>query len=300
MNPATETPADLLARCGRSFHLAARFLPVAARDRAVRLYAFCRLLDDLADDGITTSTEGDPAQLLTALADTLATSPLPVAALYRSVGLRHDAAAQALIRALAADTHAVHLQTEAELLRYGYGVAGTVGLMMAEIMGADAADAQAHAIDLGIAMQLVNISRDVCEDAHRGRIYLPAAWLPAKTSAADLVRDPAAAWPAVLQALELAEAYFESGFRGLRYLPASCRRAIWIAGRVYREIGQELRRRGPTGLASRTVVPRWRKAWITTGCLLRRESQCAWYGRELHRAELHLALQGCWGAHQTA
>ena len=296
MKTSIEKPAEILARCGRSFHLASRFLPAEARDRSARLYAFCRLLDDLADDGLATAGETDPAEELSVLARTLATSPLPVAGLYRSLGLRQEAPAQALVRTLAEDTCHVQLRTETELLRYSYGVAGTVGIMMAEILGADSVDAAPHAIDLGMAMQLVNISRDVREDAQRDRVYLPTEWLSASTEATQLARDPSLAWPAVLRALDRAEEYFESGFHGLRHLPPSCRRGIWMAGRVYREIGQTLRRRGPQGLATRAVVPFWRKFSVAASCLLRPASRCVWQGKVRHRAELHHALQGCWGA----
>ena len=127
----------------------------------------------------------------------------------------------ALVDGLLMDQHPVRVDDEAGLVRYCYHVAGTVGLMMCHILDARSSDAYAFAIDLGIAMQLTNISRDVLEDARMGRRYLPAAWVgditPDEIVAAaaghnDRVR--AQVTTGVARALNLAEQYYASGIRG--------------------------------------------------------------------------------------
>ena len=224
---------QVLARHGRSFHLAARFLPAQKRDRATCLYAFCRELDDLADGSENQATA--KAELLT-LRSALPTADRPACRIYRSLGLNDDRPVDALLAALANDTGPRSIQTKDELVRYAHGVAGTVGLMMTEILGATDPAAGPHALDLGIAMQLINIARDVRDDSRLARIYLPQEWLPHGITAESLASDPVSAWPAVRQSIQLAEEYFISGFIGLHYLPNESRRGIWLAGRVYREI----------------------------------------------------------------
>jgi phytoene synthase len=284
----------ILARHGRSFHLAARFLPAQKRDPATCLYAFCRELDDLADD--SESPDAATAELLT-LRGTLHKSDRPACRIYRSLGLIDDRPADALLAALAKDTGPRRIQTKDELVRYAHGVAGTVGLMMAEILGATSPAASPHALDLGIAMQLINIARDVREDARLSRIYLPQEWLPPGATAETLANDPLPAWPAVLKSIRLAEEYFVSGFIGLRYLPKESRRGIWLAGRVYREIGREMLRRGPTGVLSRTVVPKWRRFVLALLCLWSPFTPFRKARRTGHEARLHLSLGGLCGSH---
>ncbi len=296
MSDANTTPEDLLARHGRSFHLAGRFLSLETRARATRLYAFCRVLDDLADEAESAS---GASKSLQELVGHLVTSAEPVAQLYRSLGLRDNEPADTLLRTLATDTGPCRFQNADELLRYAHGVAGTVGLMMSEVLGADSPEARPHALDLGVGMQLVNIARDVREDAERDRVYLPAEWLPAGADASALATRPEIAWLAAQRAIEEAEKYFSSGFRGIRHLPQKNQRGIWIAGRVYREIGQEILQGGAAGLRKRAVVPGWRKFLLTIGCLIT-PSALTPFGRDgemNHNADLHRPLTGLCGIH---
>ncbi|MEC8353381.1 MAG: squalene/phytoene synthase family protein, partial [Candidatus Thermoplasmatota archaeon] len=172
------TPDESLALNGESFHWAKRFLGKKMGLEAAKLYAFCRLLDDMADgdieDGperlvkiraalIDGNTNGDPA--LKSFAPLMEDQEFPLPVLIALIdGLLDDQRKEVII----AD--------EAELLRYAYRVAGTVGLLMCHVLDCHDPDAKAHAIDLGIAMQLTNIARDVLEDAEMGRRYLPTTW----------------------------------------------------------------------------------------------------------------------------
>lgn len=160
------------------------------------------------------------------------------------------------------------------LLRYADGVAGTVGLMMSDLLGArDRARAAPRARDLGVAMQLTNVARDVEEDARRGRIYLPADRLPPGTSPADLLRDGparAAAWDAVLDLLGLAGPYYRSAERGLPFLAARPRLAVLVAARLYEAIGTRIRRGGPGAYwGRRAALPPAAKAALTAAAVAR-------------------------------
>lgn len=285
---STHTPEELLARAGKSFHLAGKFLPSDRRTAATRLYAFCRGLDDLADE------TGDAAQIETvarALENRDTSNPL--AALYLALDNSDPAPGIALARALRDDTGPTLIANEQALLRYCHGVAGTVGLMMALVLGATDPAAAWHAIDLGIALQLTNIARDTREDADHGRRYLPAAWLDLPP--ASIHRSPERVHEAALRCLALADPYYASGLAGLIYLPPESRRGILIAAKVYREIGEELRRQGPNRKADRVIVPSWRKATLVAYAFT---APAPWTKpAPPHDSVLHRHLAGLVGVH---
>ena len=282
------TPAELLARAGKSFHLGGKFLPANRRQAATQLYAFCRGLDDLADE------TGDAAQI-EAVAAALENNDTshPLAALYLTLENPDPAPASALARALRDDTGPTQIPDERALLRYCHGVAGTVGIMMARVLGATDHAAAHHAIDLGIALQLTNIARDTREDADHDRRYLPDTWLDLPP--ASIRRTPERAHNAALRSLALAEQYYASGLAGLVYLPPESRRGILIAAKVYREIGEELRRQGPQRPTDRVVVPAWRKATLVAQTFLQRSPWTT--STPPHNANLHRHLGGLVGIH---
>ena len=150
----------------------------------------------------------------------------------------------ALLEGFAWDVEGRRYETIEEVHAYGARVAGTVGAMMALVMETRGRDALARACELGVAMQLTNIARDVGEDARRGRIYLPLQWL----------REA-----------------------GIGLLPPTCRPGIQAARVLYAEIGHEVARRGCDSVSQRAVVPRGRKAVLllqalATGALAPRPS----------------------------
>jgi len=261
----------VLARCGRSFRLAGRLLPGDTLRNAAALYAFCRLVDDLADE--TTDPVAARAELLglrraVLAGDTTDALAQPFLALQASHGLKAQSAAT-LIDTVMQDLEPVRLADEAALMDYAYGAAGTVGEMMCAILGVRIAQALPHAIDLGMAMQLTNIARDVIEDAGRGRIYLPAAWLPNDVTADNLFSRAESVFPAVRRVLECADSRYRSGARGFAHLPPRVRPAIKAASRLYEEIGLRILRQGPAYMsAGRCVVPSGRKLVLLASCLL--------------------------------
>ena len=285
---STQTAEELLARAGKSFHLAGKFLPPERRRAATQLYAFCRGLDDLADE------TGDAAQI-EAVAKALETRDMshPIAALYLTLENPDPAPAIALARALRDDTGPTQITDEPALLRYCHGVAGTVGLMMARVLGATDSAAAWHAIDLGIALQLTNIARDTREDADHGRRYIPATWLDLAPS--SIRRSPEIVHQATLRCLALAEPYYASGLAGLTYLPPESRRSILIAAKVYREIGEELRRQGPHRAQDRVIVPSKRKALLVVQTFAQRPPWTT--PVPPHNAILHSHLGNLVGTH---
>ena len=120
----------------------------------------------------------------------------------------------------------VRIKTEKELLVYSYRVAGTVGLMMAKIFGIKKRETLQRAIDLGIAMQLTNIARDVVEDEKKNRIYLIK-------NSKDIFED-------IKNTISKADSFYDSSFEGIKDIPISCRFSIVVARRVYRQIGKKI------------------------------------------------------------
>jgi phytoene synthase len=242
----------VLSRHGRSFRLAGRLLGPESFARAAALYATCRTIDDLADEA---PDRAAAAIALRAISDDLAGSG-PVTGLgsrFRSLGVDRQAAGS-LVDTMLSDLGPVRIEDEAGLLRYAHGAAGTVGLMMCDVLGVTDPAARRHAIDLGIAMQLTNIARDVGEDARRDRMYLPRDWLPDRLSPASLDAHTGAAFQAVRRLLALADLYYRSGAHGYPALPGRSALAIPVAARLYRQIGRQVLAAGPGYLVGPRLV----------------------------------------------
>jgi phytoene synthase len=235
----------VLQRHGRTFAFASHVLTREHADRAAVLYAFCRHVDDLADEAVDARAAH---QALQAVRDGLMQqrSDDPTVRAFLHLQARTGLptmAAVALIDGVISDLGVVRVDSERDLVRYAWRVAGTVGVMMCAVLDVRDPRATPFAIDLGIAMQLTNIARDVGADARMGRRYLPASWV------GDVTPEAIAAPPAALQAtlrdgtrrlLQLAESYYRSGESGLGFLPWRARLAIFAAARMYRAIGTQV------------------------------------------------------------
>ena len=277
----SEIAAEDLAACramlndgSRSFYAASLLLPARVRRPATGLYAFCRVADDLID-------RGDPAVALAGLHRRLD-------AIY--AGGPHDfaedraltAVVQAhrvprllldrLLEGFAWDAAGRRYEDLPALQDYAARVAGTVGAVMALLMGARTHAALARACDLGVAMQLTNIARDIGEDARAGRLYVPLSWLrEAGLDAETLVRDPRPS-PAlarvVRRLLSTAACLYARADSGIADLPLACRPGIGAARRLYAAIGDEVLRNGCDSVTVRARVPRSRKLALAARSLV--------------------------------
>ena len=263
----------VLARHGKTFALASKFMGDDTAARAAKLYAFCRHLDDLVDERVSVQAARDALdrtrnQLVTGHgSDPVVDDFLCLA----RDALMDPTLGVILVDGLESDLGHVAIESPEELIRYAYRVAGVVGLMMCAVMNVRDNRALPFAIDLGIAMQFTNIARDIREDAAMGRRYIPGEWIQ-NLGACDLVVPTEATQAPVRRALEqllnLADRYYSSAARGLHYIPTRSRLAIRIAGSVYREIGQLIRERDFSVSETRTVVGPARKAVVSARALL--------------------------------
>jgi phytoene synthase len=275
--PHISKPADRAAcremiRGGsRSFYTASLLLPDDVREAAYALYGFCRLSDDAVD---VEGGELDAVDRLRARLDAIYAGAPAAEPVDRALT---DAAQQfgvprilmeALLEGLEWDAEGRVYETLSDVYAYGARVAGSVGAMMAALMGARTPELVARACDLGVAMQLTNIARDVGEDARIGRLYLPRAWLreagidPEAFIAAP-VFSPALAG-VIARLLDHADELYRRADLGIARLDPAFRPAIFAARHLYAEIGELLSRRGLDSVSRRTSVSAGRKIWLLT------------------------------------
>ncbi len=222
---------NYLATFAKSFNWAGFFLPKDTYEECSKLYAFCRILDDVADSGqdleIKKKKFNEIKDIIklyeirfTDNQDMLVVNDMIVLSKNKNIKkiILND-----LIEGIESDLKKeVNFITIKELLVYSYRVAGTVGLMMAKILDVKDSRALQGAIDLGIAMQLTNIARDVIEDQKIGRKYIEGDFKN------------------ILATLQLADTFYESSFSSIKKIPFRYRFAILVARRVYRQIGRKI------------------------------------------------------------
>ena len=229
---------NYLALFAKSFNWAGFFLPKDTYEECSKLYAFCRVLDDLADANQDLEIKKERFKELKEIfkeIETLKNNDLQSSTFPKNKVVISDmiiisenkkipdVVIKDLVDGVESDLKdKIQFNTVKELLVYSYRVAGTVGLMMAKILNVSDKRALKGAIDLGIAMQLTNISRDVVEDYKMNREYIKDDFENIKST------------------LKLADMFYESSFSSLKKISIRYRFAIIVARRVYRQIGREI------------------------------------------------------------
>ncbi len=291
-DPAADIEAckRILAVGSKSFAAASLLLPRRMRAPAAAFYAFCRVADDLVD------FSDDPTQAVAELharVDRIyagAPDDDPVDRAFARVVAEHEiprAVVDALIEGFEWDAGEREYESLSDVLGYCARVASAVGVVMTLLMGPRDPRALARACDLGAAMQLTNICRDVAEDAGRGRLYLPAAWLrergvdPAQFVAKldDYAGDPRVA--EVIEALlKVADEHYLRADAGIGLLPPDSRAAIRAARLIYADIGREIRALGCDPTRGRAHTGKLRKLWLLSCALIRSTPRSADARRE--------------------
>lgn len=257
----------ILARGSKSFDFASRALPARLRDPVAAFYAFCRVSDDAVDES------ADPAAALARLGARLdaiyagAPEDDPVDRALAWVARAHAlprAPIDALLEGYRWDVERRTYDELSSTLAYAARVASSVGVAMCALMGARERATLARAVDLGAAMQLTNIARDVGEDARAGRLYLPRRWLLEEgVEPAEFIRDPRFSpglARVVRRLLGEADVLYARAALGIPALPADCRLAIRAAAAVYRDIGRVIRSRDCDSVGARASTGAARKA----------------------------------------
>ena len=252
---------DLMRGGSKSFFAASRVLPKRVRNPAIALYAFCRLMDDIVDEGgedvriiqtlqqrLDLIYEGNPVDVPAdrALAKVVVQYKIPKTLL------------EALLEGFEWDKLGRRYNSIEDLYDYAARVAGTVGAMMALIMGTRQQVPLARACELGLAMQLTNIARDVGEDARNGRLYLPLNWMREEGIDPDAwLQDPIFT-PQIARVvdrvLQTADMLYQRSQSGIAQLPRDCRAAIYGARLVYAQIGRQIEKQDLDSVSQRAIV----------------------------------------------
>ena len=236
------TEKNYLALFAKSFNWAGFFLPKNIYHDCSKLYAFCRVLDDLVDEKIDIELRtkrfskikdvfeesykkaSDDKKLVDQNEYGLIVNNMVTIADSKNI---KKIILDDLIEGVGSDLKSnVYLRSVKDLLIYSYRVAGTVGLMMAKILNVNDTRSLKGAIDLGIAMQLTNIARDVIEDKKMNRQYIKPDFENIEAT------------------LKLADMFYESSFSSIKNIPIKYRFAIIVARRVYRQIGRKIKKKG--------------------------------------------------------
>ncbi len=270
-----------ITRGSHSFAAASRLFPRETRERVWLLYCWCRAADDLTDGqelGHGGGDRPDPlaeqarlVDLTTAALDGDAPVPLPFAALRqlaREVSLPRKWVLDHL-EGFALDARGWRPRTDEDLLRYCYHVAGSVGRLMAVIMGVNVSDSDTldRACDLGMAFQLANIARDIAPDAEVGRVYLPAAWLTEAGLAEDAplqAADRGLLAGMAARLVGMARGYRASARIGAARLPGRARFAVLAADAIYGQIGERVVHRGRAAWDERVRIGTMEKLALLT------------------------------------
>ena len=246
-------------RVARTFALACRLLPREIRDDVYLLYLVFRTLDDLVDTG-----DADAQRRIAAVEAWCAGAAAHSreSRLLADLSTRHDLPRAALAdfcQGMRDDLHAKPIDTEAALDAYCHRVAGTVGVVMACLLGATDPAAPHHAAALGKAMQRTNILRDVDEDLEHGRVYLARETL--QRLCGGRVPPPSRREALLRDQIARADVLYDVGMAGICLLPRG-RRAIGAAGAMYREILRQIERDGYHAVPGRATVSRKRKLLV--------------------------------------
>ena len=216
---------NYLSIYAKSFNWAGFFLPKSKYNNCSTLYDFCRTVDNIADEEENLEIKKKNFKEFKKRFYEKDFSSIKIRNMWQLI---HEFSISTkiiddLFDGIETDLQEkVLLSNEKDLLIYSYRVAGTVGLMMAKILKVKSNLALTSAIDLGIAMQLTNIARDVIEDSGRNRKYIDNNFNKIK------------------ETIKLADTFYNSSFRSIGEIPISCRFAILVARRVYRQIGNEI------------------------------------------------------------
>ena len=266
------TPSEVMKYHGKTFFWASWFLEKEISDRLYAIYAFCRRIDDLVDES---EDEAKLSKNLYEIINAWENNQYHEAFdEFKGISrqyLPREETIKEFLKGQASDINHDQPKNMTDLLVYCYRVAGVVGLMVCDSIGVKDKKLKYFAIDLGIAMQLTNICRDIKEDANRGRIYIPKNMIrgltahkilnPTKIQLKDIndTRD---------NLLKQADLYYESGHHGIKYLPKKTARSLRIAANLYQGIGKKMLRDETVYINGRTYLNKVEKCLISLRTIL--------------------------------
>lgn len=261
----------LMRKHGKTFYWASFFLDKSKMQAIYSIYSFCRKVDDMVDEAKTPDIA--KKRLLIFMEAWKKGKSHPVINLLSDIPKENwpnQKLVKNFLNGQISDIKFSSFKSEKSLIIYCYQVAGTVGLMVCDIFGVKDKKMRYFAIDLGIAMQLVNISRDIYEDSLRNRVYLPES-LIGKYSAKEIANPNKEAARKIDEArkkiIKLANIYFDSASRAIDHLPKGASLAVKLASALYQQIGYQLMNAQYVHNEKRCYVSNFSKLLITLGII---------------------------------
>jgi len=261
----------LMRKHGKTFYWASFFLDKSKMQAIYSIYSFCRKVDDMVDEAKTPDIA--KKRLLIFMEAWKKGKSHPVINLLSDIPKEkwpNQKLVKNFLNGQISDIKFSSFKSEKSLIIYCYKVAGTVGLMVCDIFGVKDKKMRYFAIDLGIAMQLVNISRDIYEDSLRNRVYLPES-LIGKYSAKEIANPDIETAKKIDKArkkiIKLANIYFDSASRAIDHLPKGASLAVKLASALYQRIGYQLMNAQYVHNEKRCYVSNFFKLLITLGII---------------------------------
>jgi phytoene synthase len=270
-----ESSNHILKKNSKTFFIASLFLPKNIKKKVFSVYAFCRLYDDNVDHRLSVNTSELEKKV-------------------RSFGIDEKVIGH-LKEGIDSDMYSNRISSMEDLLNYCYKVAGCVGIMMCDVLNITDTRAKYHAIDLGIAMQITNICRDIKEDFSMNRIYLPKD----KITKSEMVsRESNKLFQTTCELIALSNRYYESALEGIKYIPLNTRFSILFALMMYQQIGFKIRNNEESFIikkANTTKIDKFLVFIKTVFIFIYRYLLCT---PKDHNQSLHSSLQGLPNTHE--
>ncbi len=259
---------SIIKKNSKTFYLASSFLPYDVKKNVLEVYAFCRLYDDSVDLQLHNNLDSLQSKI-------------------KHLNLNEKVIEQLKI-GIDSDRNFKRYNNIHELIQYSYRVAGCVGLIMCDLMSVKNDKHKFHAIDLGIAMQLTNICRDINEDLLNGRIYIPKTMLPED----NISSKNESIIKSLNEILSLSERYYESALCAIKYIPIKSRFSILLALRLYQAIGKKIKKNKNKCLDKKVNTTKFEKFIILVTCIFEFLFMHLFsLGQTQHNHKLHEALK---------
>ncbi len=289
------SPEKVMSKHGKSFYFASQVFTKDMMSKTASLYAFCRYVDDCADELEPDESAEEIRKIELYLNEETQTHE--ISELIENIiafGVSRDLM-KVLVEGMSFDVNQKKVENDDDFFNYCYLVAGVVGQMMCPVIGVKHKPAEKNAIALGIGMQITNICRDVLEDAKNSRIYLPADVLKKNNLILDDLREegetPQSLRDVVKIYLDIADLYYSTSYDGIAYIPVRPRLAIILAGEIYRSIGRKIKRNNYNVLSGRTYLSLAEKIWVSLKVIPKILSPRFWVARPSEH-EFHKVLLG--------
>ena len=283
-------PDQIIKKYGKTFYWASFFLEKKIKSRLFLIYSFCRRIDDLVDSNGNDSNKNIAKSFNKNIKNFFKQEKK----LYPSKEILNQ-----FISGQQSDLSHKQPKSIDDLIIYCYKVAGVVGLMVCDALEVRDKKIRYYAIDLGIAMQLTNICRDIKEDSNMGRVYLPVS-LVGKLKAKDITVPNKDIFKKIEicqnKLLKLADDYYASADFAIPFLPGKTSFAIRIASKLYQAIGKKIIKQKISYLNNRVFINKYEKLKITFYNLFFKNN--SFTKLESHNMQLHNAIKDLPGANR--